>query len=129
MGAKPSQTKVRHGTKGKPPAVYFGLRAIAKRLNINQASVMRLYVKEHLPMVRQPCSRKYSRLGWIYYIDETLLAIWFGVKSARQRKEYIARSPAARRRTVREAAKARGRKAPAYLGDANSSISDSNKTE
>jgi len=90
---------------------------------------MRLYVKESLPLVRQNCDRQYSRQGWIYYIDESLLTVWYAVKSKRQRDEYLARHAGARRLTVREAAKARGRKAPAYLGDTISSIPDPSKTE
>jgi hypothetical protein len=93
---------------GQIPTIYYGIRAIAQRLDVSAPTVFRWYWKYNLPMVQMSCKRKFSRIGWTWYTDETLLAAWRITEMELQRKRHMAQRAGARRETVRERRRHRG---------------------
>lgn len=79
------------------PARYYGLRAISQRLGVCANTTLKWYQTRELPLVRQPSPKRHAGLGWVYYIDESLISLWYVSLSAKERREYAMRTPRAKR--------------------------------
>lgn len=56
------------------PSEYWGLKAIAKRMNCSVVRLKNLAMKYHFPLVRLPVAKARS---WMYYTNEMLVMAWY----------------------------------------------------